>query len=143
MNTPRTTRRRGVVGVVWRDEQFLVIRRSQFVAAPGAYCFPGGGMEAGESEAEALAREIQEELGVAAILGPRLWASQTPWGVDLVWMQIELPAGVPLQLDPREVESYQWLGAEALYSHPELLASNRDFLDAWKQQVFHLDWRPA
>jgi len=39
--------RRGVVAVVMRGEQFLVIRRSQHVRAPGMYCFPGGTIEAG------------------------------------------------------------------------------------------------
>ena len=37
----------GVVGVMQRDEKYLVIRRAAGVRAPGAWCFPGGTIEAG------------------------------------------------------------------------------------------------
>ncbi len=47
-------RRRGVVAVVMRGDRFLTIRRSAEVLAPGKYCFPGGGIEAGETEVAAL-----------------------------------------------------------------------------------------
>src|SRR5437899_2455576 len=77
--------RRGVVAVVNRGGRLLVIRRSQQVVAPGAICFPGGGIEAGESETDALVREVQEELGVAVMPLKRLWQSVTPWNVDLAW----------------------------------------------------------
>jgi 8-oxo-dGTP pyrophosphatase MutT (NUDIX family) len=50
--------RRGVVAVVLRDERFLVIRRAAGVVAPGAFCFPGGGVEGDESETQALVREF-------------------------------------------------------------------------------------
>jgi 8-oxo-dGTP pyrophosphatase MutT (NUDIX family) len=43
LDTP--PRRLGSIAVIRRGEQFLVIRRSQTVAAPGMYCFPGGGIE--------------------------------------------------------------------------------------------------
>jgi 8-oxo-dGTP pyrophosphatase MutT (NUDIX family) len=66
-------RRYGVVAVILRDERFLVIRRSQQVAAPGKYCFPGGGIESGETESVALERELLEELNVAIVPQHCLW----------------------------------------------------------------------
>ena len=57
---------RGVVAVVLRGDRFLVIRRSQVVRAPGMHCFPGGSIEAGESESDAVRREMLEELALAA-----------------------------------------------------------------------------
>ena len=50
---PLEIRRRGVVAVIVRDQRLLVIRRASGVAAPGMYCFPGGGIEPGEIEEEA------------------------------------------------------------------------------------------
>ncbi len=45
------------MAVIERDERLLIIRQAEGIAAPGAYCFPGGGIEKGETEAEALVRE--------------------------------------------------------------------------------------
>jgi 8-oxo-dGTP diphosphatase len=122
--------RRGVVAVVIRQGRLLVIRRSQGCVAPGAICFPGGGIEPGESESEALVREIGEELGSAVLPIRRLWRSVTPWNVDLSWWLAEIEAASSLVANPAEVESVHWLAPNELLQHPELLSSNRAFLEA-------------
>ncbi len=123
-------RRRGVIAVVVRQGRLLVIRRSQHVVAPGAICFPGGGIEVGESEFEALVREIAEELGAAGVPVRSLWRSVTPWNVDLSWWLAEVEADAPLAPNPAEVESIHWLTPQELLEHPELLSSNREFLES-------------
>lgn len=75
--------RRGVVAVVTRADRFLVIRRSAHVVAPGAFCFPGGGIEPGENEEQALVREFLEELNAAIEPVRLLWRSVTPWETQL------------------------------------------------------------
>lgn len=120
----------GVVAVILRSERFLVIRRSQFVRAPGQFCFPGGGILAGEEETAALIRELQEELNVLVQPVKRLWTSVTPWGVSLAWWLAELPEERMPNPNPQEVESVHWLSSEEMLALPDLLESNRDFLAA-------------
>src|SRR5688572_16987188 len=83
-------RKHGVVAVVLRGEQFLVIRRSQHVRAPGMHCFPGGAIEPSESEQAAMVREMHEELAVVARPLQRLWETVTPWHVHLAWWLAEI-----------------------------------------------------
>ena len=132
--------RRGVVAVFVNLGRWLVIQRSASVKeAPGAFCFPGGGIERGESEEQALVREMQEELRIAAAPVARLWSSQTTWGVELAWWQAQLLAPI-IQIDPdlEEVASVQWLRPEEIGVLPDLLPSNHGFLEAWRRGEFTL-----
>ena len=58
--------------VIERDARFLVTRRPQGVLLEGYWEFPGGKVEPGESAEEALARELDEELGIEAKIGSRV-----------------------------------------------------------------------
>ena len=56
---------RVVAGIILADDdRVLAARRAPDAAMPGNWEFPGGKVEPGESEAEAVEREIAEELGV-------------------------------------------------------------------------------
>jgi 8-oxo-dGTP diphosphatase len=123
---------RGVVAVVLRGERFLVIRRSQLVRAPGMHCFPGGTIETGESESEAVRREMLEELALAAQPRRLLWRSVTAWGVELAWWLTEIESDAAPVANLLEVESFHWLSAEQIRGLTQLLASNVEFLDAWE-----------
>ncbi len=57
--------------VIERDGLILVAQRSSGVHA-GKWEFPGGKVEAGETPAVALVREIEEEFGVLVEVGRRL-----------------------------------------------------------------------
>ena len=127
---PATPHRRGAVAIIQRDQRLLVIRRSYLVVAPRAYCFPGGGIEGDESESEALVREIQEELGVAITPLRRVWSSVTPWGVELAWWRADLEPLCELCPNAAEVESIHWCTPAEMAELPELLESNRRFLEA-------------
>jgi len=121
---------RGAVAVVVRRGRLLVIRRSRQVIAPGAFCLPGGGIKPDESEQEALVREVQEELSVLIRPVRRLWQSVTAWNVHLSWWLGDLePDMVPLP-NLTEVESVHWLTPAEMLRLPDLLGSNREFLEA-------------
>ncbi len=137
-----TTVRQGVVAVIGRpDRRLLVIQRSELVTAPGAYCFPGGAIEPGESETDALRRELDEELGLAIRPLRRLWRSRTPWNVELAWWSAELEApDAQPQPAPAEVARADWMEVAAIRRLPKLLTSNLEFFAAWDAGEFELPW---
>ena len=70
---------RVVAGVFEGDNpgELLAYRRTPGTRHGGLWEFPGGKVEEGESDREALARELDEELGVKVDIGKRLWAGQS------------------------------------------------------------------
>lgn len=58
---------RVVVALASRDGRYLVCKRIGGKHA-GCWEFPGGKVEPGESDADALVRELDEELGVRAVV---------------------------------------------------------------------------
>lgn len=64
------------VGVLFRpDGRFLLTTRPPGKAYEGHWEFPGGKIEAGETLAQALTRELQEELGIT-IADPLPWKNE-------------------------------------------------------------------
>jgi mutator protein MutT len=62
-----------VAGLVVRDDgRVLISQRRADQALPLQWEFPGGKVEAGESPTAALARELEEELGITVEVG-RIW----------------------------------------------------------------------
>ena len=123
-------RKQGVIAITRREEKFLVIRRGLTVAAGGTICFPGGHIEPGEEEHEAVVRECHEEL--AAVVEPRqcVWRSVTTWGTSLAWWTVTLKGEGDLVPHPIEVAEILWLSVEEMLADPTLLEGNRPFLEA-------------
>ena len=131
-------RRRGVVAVIVEGNRFLTIRRSAQVTAPLKLCFPGGGIEAGETPRVALFREMQEELGVDVLPQMELWTSTTPWGTFLYWWTAHLPTEFVLKPEPLEVAEVMWMTAEELLQREDVLASVPQFIEANRDGLFQL-----
>ena len=58
------------------DEKILVVQRSATMSQPLKWEFPGGKIEAGESDIDCVKREIKEELNLEIELVNRLSPSQ-------------------------------------------------------------------
>lgn len=135
MNGPKPTTHRelGVVGVIFRDQRLLIIRRSLTVAAPGKLCLPGGGIEKGESESVALVREMQEELAIDVDPIRLCWRSVTPWGTKLAWWLADLDHHATPVANPEEVAEVHWMTRNEIRSSNGMLPSLPTFVEAWER----------
>ncbi|MBZ5522330.1 MAG: NUDIX domain-containing protein [Acidobacteriia bacterium] len=53
-----------------KEDEILICQRTEHQPLPLKWEFPGGKIEPGEQPAEALRRELEEELGIQAVIGP-------------------------------------------------------------------------
>ena len=132
-----------VVSVIFDGERFLTIKRSQKVKAPGAIGFAGGGVEPDETQADAIVREMQEELGVEVTPVKRVWTCHTPRGVELNFWQVSFVDEQKIKLDPNEVEFYAWHTPQSLREQFNLISSAVPFLDAWEAGEVKLNDDPS
>ncbi|MDR0494373.1 MAG: (deoxy)nucleoside triphosphate pyrophosphohydrolase [Treponema sp.] len=61
-----------VAGIVIEQGKFFIARRTQGGDLGGKWEFPGGKVEEGETDTDALKREYLEEFGVSVKVGPLL-----------------------------------------------------------------------
>lgn len=124
--------RDGVVAVLEDDRgRYLFIRRGwKLKRAPGVWCFPGGEVEPGETLEEALAREMQEELGLAVRVGSKVHESISPNGEYLLhWLRVEkLETSGSMQPSPDEVAEVMWLQPSLALQLEPMLPTLRTWL---------------
>jgi 8-oxo-dGTP diphosphatase len=98
--TQAAARLRVVAGVLRRDDTILVTRRPDRPGRPGQWEFPGGKVEPGEGEEDALRRELAEELGCEVRVGVLLLRhahSYPDLHVELAFYACALPPGAEPQ----------------------------------------------
>lgn len=66
---PSPSMKRVVAALIFKDDQVLVCQRTRYQTMPLKWEFPGGKIEEGEQPRDALRRELNEELGIAATIG--------------------------------------------------------------------------
>lgn len=59
-----------VAALILREGQLLLAQRGLQGDQPGLWEFPGGKVDAGETQPQALRRELMEELAIDATIGP-------------------------------------------------------------------------
>lgn len=58
-----------VAALIVRDAKVLICQRTKYQPMPLKWEFPGGKIETGEQPRDALRRELDEELGIDAVIG--------------------------------------------------------------------------
>jgi len=65
-----------VAALIIRDSKILICQRTEDQAMPLKWEFPGGKVERDEDLKDALRRELDEELGIDAVIGRKVAAIQ-------------------------------------------------------------------
>jgi len=112
-----------VAALIVRGDEILCCQRTEYQALPLKWEFPGGKIETGEEPPQALQRELEEELGVRAEVGPKVAQLQHHYqngnAVELHFFVVERYEG---EMQNRIFREIRWVNRREL---PAL-----DFLDA-------------
>lgn len=119
-----------VVAVVTQAGQVLVIRRGPAVRRPGFWTPVSGAIEPGERQADAVVREVREEVGLAVTPLAKVWECDTDdGGFRLHWWTASVTGG-RLRPDPDEVGEARWITPDRFGElHPTFPEHRRFFAD--------------
>ncbi len=115
--------KRVVAALIWREGKILICQRTRHQPMPLKWEFPGGKIEEGEQPRDALRRELDEELGIAAVVGD-----------EVVRIQHVYPGGNSVELRFFDVREYAGelenrIFRDIVWADPKTLPSY-DFLEA-------------
>jgi len=100
---------RVVAAVIEKDRRYLITQRRSSAVLPELWEFPGGKVEAGEDDSQALSREMRERLGVDVKVGKMISFVSHPYehySVDLYLYECTLLTD---ELVRRAVKDFQWI----------------------------------
>ena len=119
---------RVLAAVIERNGRCLLCQRPHHKRHGGLWEFPGGKLEAGESLAQAAARELMEELGLAAEhAGDVVFSVRDPGSVFQIEFVPVTAAGEP---QPLEHAALQWVTLVQALALP-LAPSDRRYVE-WR-----------
>lgn len=120
-----------VAGILEREGRILICRRRADQPHALQWEFPGGKLETGETPETALARELNEELGIDACIGPQMdayafaYPGKNP--IRLIFLRVESWQG---EIDNRIFDQLAWVAGPKLADY-DFLEGDRRFLAAF------------
>ena len=114
---------RVVAAVLERDGKYLITQRRGSAVLPLMWEFPGGRVEASETDQQALKRELLHRLGVAIEVGKLISFVSHPYEhyvVDLFLYEctlVESPTETQV-LQPLAVSAFKWVASNEFDQYP-------------------------
>ena len=109
---------RVVAAVIERDGRYLITQRRPAAVLPLLWEFPGGRVEASETDAAALKREVRHRLGVEIEVGQLISFVSHPYEryvVDLYLYECRITNG---ELAPLAVHAFKWVTSSEFDQYP-------------------------
>jgi 8-oxo-dGTP diphosphatase len=118
-----------VAALIEADGKLLVCQRRRTDSFGLMWEFPGGKLEPGETPAQALARELHEELGVAAQIGPEVFRTHHQYSelgeaIDLIFFSATVAAA---DIRNQAFETMEWRRPQTLHEL-NFLPADREFV---------------
>jgi 8-oxo-dGTP diphosphatase len=109
---------RVVTAVIERDGRYLITQRRSQALLPLLWEFPGGKVEPGERDEDALRRELKERLGVTATIGSKLAERQHTYVGYEVQMALYSASIPPEQeITALRVNDFRWVASGDFGQH--------------------------
>jgi 8-oxo-dGTP diphosphatase len=108
------SRIRVVAAMIEKDGKYLITQRRPTATLPLLWEFPGGRVEEGESDEEALARELNEEMEIDVDVGDRVihvQHSYPHYDIDFRVYRCKLLRG---EIDHRKVHDHRWVSPQEM-----------------------------
>lgn len=121
--------REAIVAVVRRGEHVLVIQRGPAARLPGYWAPLSGKLDPGETQAEALVREVREEVGLKVTPIAKVWESQTEDAAFILHWWTAEPEEGDLLIHPGEVSDARWVTAREFSQLQPTFSSDRPFFE--------------
>lgn len=120
VESPATQPPLEVVGGVVTDDlgRVLLTQRPEGREYAGLWEFPGGKIEAGETPGQALARELQEELGIAAEPGDRLITVPLATGRRRIRLDVHRIRSWRGEVQSLDGQALAWVAVDRLADYP-------------------------
>jgi 8-oxo-dGTP diphosphatase len=110
---------RVVAAVVEREGKYLITQRRESAVLPLLWEFPGGKVEAGEADEDALRRELRERLDAEVKIGKKLGEKIHEY--DGYRVALALYEGILLEgrpLHARRVRDFRWVASSEFDQYP-------------------------
>ncbi len=128
-----------VAAILERDGKILLAQRPAHADQPGMWEFAGGKVEPGESQPQALRRELHEELGIEAVVGQYVASHQREVSGRIIHLHAWHVPDYQGELHAHEHQQLVWCLPEEALTYP-LAPADIPLLQAF---ILLRDARPA